>query len=283
MKMRKITSLTALLSFAFMVLSSIVLFVVPQGRVAYWADWRLWGLSKEQWGELHINLGLLFLVALAVHIYYNWKPITAYLKGRTQQLKVFTPEFNAALVLVVLFSVGTLLGLPPLSGVQALNGAFKSAGAEKYGEPPYGHAEQSTLRTFAKKTGLDLQDAVQRLRKSGFTGIAPDRPLAELAADNRTSPQRLYEAMQPPSTANAPATLPETPPPGTGNLTLVDLCRRYEMDVEAVVAGLGERNIAAAEGQTLKEIAAAAGMGSAEVYEAVRAVWSLTAARAGSG
>ncbi|MCG6895423.1 MAG: DUF4405 domain-containing protein [Desulfobacteraceae bacterium] len=275
MKIRKITSLTALLSFVFMVVSSIVLFVVPQGRVAYWADWRLWGLSKEQWGELHINLGLLFLVALAVHIYYNWKPVTAYLKDRAKQLKVLTPEFNAALVLVILFSVGTLLGLPPFSGVQALNDAFKTAGAEKYGEPPYGHAELSTLQALAKNTGINVPDALQRLRDSGFTGIAPDRSLAELAAENQTTPQRLYEAMKPPAAANAPMAMPDMPPPGTGSLTLVDLCRRYGLDMGAVAAGLDERNIAAAEGQTLKEIAAAAGMGPAEVYEAVRAVWSL--------
>ena len=51
MKMRKITSLTAALSFLLMVLTSIILYIVPQGRVAYWADWRLWGLSKTDWGN----------------------------------------------------------------------------------------------------------------------------------------------------------------------------------------------------------------------------------------
>jgi hypothetical protein len=40
MKLRKITSLTALLSFVLMLVTSIILYIVPQGRVAYWADWR---------------------------------------------------------------------------------------------------------------------------------------------------------------------------------------------------------------------------------------------------
>ncbi|MGB5619617.1 MAG: DUF4405 domain-containing protein [Desulfobacterales bacterium] len=74
MKIRKITSLTAGLAFIVMLVTSIILYVVPQGRVAYWADWKLWGLTKTDWGNIHINLGLLFLIALFLHIYYNWKP-----------------------------------------------------------------------------------------------------------------------------------------------------------------------------------------------------------------
>ena len=71
MKMREITLLTAELSFLLMVLTSVVLYIVPQGRVAYWADWRLWGLSKSDWGNIHINMGFVFLVALALQITYN--------------------------------------------------------------------------------------------------------------------------------------------------------------------------------------------------------------------
>ncbi len=48
MKVRRITSLTASLAFILMVLTSIILYVAPQGRVAYWADWRLWGLTKSE-------------------------------------------------------------------------------------------------------------------------------------------------------------------------------------------------------------------------------------------
>ncbi len=49
MNIRKTTSLTAGLSFIAMVMTSVILYIVPQGRIAYWSDWRLLGLSKEQW------------------------------------------------------------------------------------------------------------------------------------------------------------------------------------------------------------------------------------------
>ena len=87
MKMRKITSLTALVSFLLLILNSVVLYIVPHGRVAYWSDWHLWGLNKTEWGNQHIIIGILFLLALFLHIYYNWKPIVSYLKNKARQLK----------------------------------------------------------------------------------------------------------------------------------------------------------------------------------------------------
>ena len=63
MNIRRLTSLTAALAFLMMVLTSVILYIVPHGRVAYWSDWRLWGLSKTDWGNIHTNLGLLFLLA----------------------------------------------------------------------------------------------------------------------------------------------------------------------------------------------------------------------------
>ena len=68
MNVRKITFLTALLAFTFLFITSIVLYIVPQGRVANWADWRLLGMSKTEWGNVHVNMGLLFIVSILLHL-----------------------------------------------------------------------------------------------------------------------------------------------------------------------------------------------------------------------
>ena len=133
MKIRKIASLTAALSFIVMILTSIILYIVPQGRIAYWADWHLWGLTKTQWGDIHINTGILFLTALGLHIYYNWKPLINYLKDKAKNLKVFTKEFNVALIILVVFITGTYCKIPPFYSVLALSESIKDAAAEKYG------------------------------------------------------------------------------------------------------------------------------------------------------
>ena len=113
MNFRRITSLTALLSFILLVITIIVLYIVPQGRVAYWSDWRLGGLTKEQWGNIHINIGLLFLLSIFLHIYYNWKPLISYLKNKARQLRVLTPDFFAAFVVTLLFAIGTYFEVVP--------------------------------------------------------------------------------------------------------------------------------------------------------------------------
>lgn len=88
MKIRRITALMAFLSFLVMVFTSIILYIEPQGRVAYWANWSLFGLTKPQWDSIHINVGFLFLASLFLHIYYNWKVIVAYLKNKAKELKI---------------------------------------------------------------------------------------------------------------------------------------------------------------------------------------------------
>jgi hypothetical protein len=92
-----------------------------------------------------------------------------YLKDKSKAIKVFTPEFSAARIITVIFVIGTYLMMPPFSWVMSLNDHFKDSGAMKYGEPPYGHAELSSLKTFAKKLNLDLAKSIELLDQAGYT------------------------------------------------------------------------------------------------------------------
>lgn len=275
MKMRKITSLTAALAFILMVLTSIILYIVPQGRVAYWADWRLWGLSKTDWGNIHINLGFLFLVALALHIYYNWKAITAYLKNKARRMKVFTPEFNVALLVTLAFTLGTYFLLPPFSWVIDLGGRIKDKAAVTYGEPPYGHAELSSVKTFAQKTNLDLEKSMALLAAAGYVAESDQVTLEALAKLHGVAPQQLYEAMKPaapvPQADGGAPALPEAPVPGTGNLTLADFTARYNLNLKQVLRSLSDQNIEAAAELTLRVIAEKNGIGPMDLFEIIKA------------
>ena len=273
MNLRKIVSLVALLSFVVILATSVILFVAPQGRVAYWADWRLLGLDKEQWGAVHINLGFLFLAVLFVHIYYNWSPILNYLKNKRKQCKLFTVDFLAALVVVLVVAVGTLLHAPPLQSVIDLNTAIKDEAARTFGEPPYGHAELSSLEVFAVKAEVDLPTALERLRQAGYAVHDPGLSLKEIAADNGVSPQQLYLAMAPVSAQGA-KTMPESPSSGTGALPLSELCARYGLDMQTVLRGLGSAGITAKAGQSLKDIGQQYGKSPTDIYFLIRSVAS---------
>ena len=276
MRIRRITSLTASLAFVLMLLTSIILFITPQGRVAYWADWRLMGLTKTDWGNIHINLGFLFLIALSLHIYYNWKPLISYLKNKAKQIKILTPEFNVALVITILFVVGSYLLVPPFGWVMSLNDHFKDAGAEKYGEPPYGHAELSSLKTFAKKMKLDLAKSMQLLEKAGYAADHSNMTLAAIGSRYNIPPQMVYETIKPATIATAKQStgngMPESPPPGTGRLTLADLCTQYKLNMKMVVRELNKQGIKASEEMTLKKIATNNSTGPHDIYERIKSI-----------
>lgn len=277
MKIRKITSLTAALSFVLMILTSVVLYIVPQGRVAYWADWHLLGMTKTDWGNIHINLGLLFLISLFLHIYYNWKALISYLKNRAKQIKVFTPEFNLALVITITAAVGTYAMAPPFSWVMSLNDHFKDSGAETYGEPPYGHAELSSLTTFANKMNLDLEKSMKLLKQAGYSVTDSAVTLKTIGEQNDIPPQQVYETIKPAAVNTAAISkndiaLPESPQPGTGRLTLADFCAQYGLNSKWIIRELKKQAINASQELMLKTIADQNSLSPIDLYEHIKTI-----------
>lgn len=271
MNLRKLTSLTALLSFTVLTVSGLVLFLTPQGRVAYWSEWRLWGLTKEAWGAMHILLSLLFLVMGVIHIVLNWKAILHYMKDRSRQIRFTTPDLLAATALTVAFTAGPLLGLPPFRWVMDLNTYAKDQASRSYGEPPYGHAELSTLESFAQKTQLDLPKAMDLLAKAGISAQSPQERLVDVAKRHGRTPQQVYLAMK---AAEKPkplvAGLPEEVAPGLGRKTLQELCTEYHLDLGRVTTLLESRHLKVRADQPFRALAEANGTGPHELYALLR-------------
>ncbi|MBF0241066.1 MAG: DUF4405 domain-containing protein [Desulfamplus sp.] len=281
MNIRKVTSLTAFISFFVVVVTSIILYIAPQGRVAYWADWKLFGLSKDQWGDIHINVGFLFLLFLLLHIYYNWNPIVIYLKNRSKELVIFTKEFNVALILTIIFIVGTYIEIPPFSTIINISTSIKDAAAVKYGEPPYGHAELSSLTAFAKKMNIDSEGAIKSIKDAGYIVDNGSQTLQEIATINKVAPQQLYLVMSAASDKSEStqleghdkaSKLPENPPAGTGSLTLGAFCKEYNLDTNSIISSLNQANIKAKEEMTIKSIAEENKLAPLDLYERLRAI-----------
>ncbi len=268
MTMRKITSLTALISFVLMMVTSVVLYIVPSGRVAYWAGYRLWSLSKEQWGSVHINLGVLFLVAIILHIYYNWTPIVNYMKNRAKQVRIFTPDFNVSLVVTLVVFFGTLVGVPPMSSVIHLGEAITEQANLEYGEPPYGHAELSPLRDFTEKINVDLDESLVLLAKVGVQVDNPEQTIQQLADANGLSPKDIYLIVKP-SAEEVSTAMPEEAPGGTGKRTLAQICEMYKLNPAEIIQGLAAKNITAELNQPMKDIAAANSLDPHAIYAEV--------------
>ena len=89
--------------------------------------------------------------------------------------------------------------------------------------------------------------------------------------NNGVSQQQIYVTMTPASDKSSvfsgkTQTLPETPAPGTGNLTLSDLCTQYNLNLKGIIRSLKESNIRSKEDMTIKKIGEANKISPIDVY-----------------
>jgi len=273
--MRKITSLTLAIAGFIEIVTSVVLYIIPSGRVAYWADYQLFGLSKTQWGDIHITVGTLLLFAAALHIYYNWRPITAYIKNRAKKLTIFTKSFNIALLISFYFTVGTLYSLPPMNYILEFGEYFTDTANEKYGEPPYGHAELSSLKMFCGKMNIDFDKTVELLKEAGITIKGAEEPIGEIAKNNDLTPQQLHEIIKSgtiTTQSSEGAAFPDSPSPGFGSKTIKDICQIYDLSQAEVLAELKKAGFTVQLDDTVKEVGSNNGSNPMAIFEILKKV-----------
>jgi hypothetical protein len=268
---RKITSLTALLSFVVTTITSVILYIVPEGRVAYWADWHLLGMTKSQWGDVHTTVGTLFLIALILHIWLNWKPIMNYMKNRSRELVVMTGPMTVSFILVFLVFAGTLIGVPPMSTLLEYGAQIKEQATETYGNPPYGHAETSPLKKFCGFLGLDAAMAVTALHEAGFdSSINENSLIKDIARSRGVSPQHVYDIIRARQGGDPFSLMPAQPPEGTGKLTVTAVCKTYGLELEEVLARLRGAGIDATPESSFKSLAGEHDMSPRDIYLIVK-------------
>jgi hypothetical protein len=261
-KYQRFVSLTAALTFVLVFLSSGVLYFIPDRGVMAWSDWHFLGWDKQQWDNIHINLGILFLVFIIWHIYFNWKPIKAYLKVK-KEWKVFTPEFNAALVLVVIFVAGTATMTLPLSMLVNIGNGIKAKTAQSNGTPPFAYAELATLKDFCLLNRADPLAAKKRLKDAGITIDSPRKTLQQIAQEHRITPQKLYEIIYGKASGYP---LPSDLPVGMAKKSLDALVHEYRFDLNRFIEHLKFFGIEATPQMTFKRLAKANDLHPAQLY-----------------
>lgn len=257
--------------------NSIVLYVVPEGRIANWADWRFWGLDKHDWSAQHTTVGFLFIFAGLLHIYYNWKSILSYMKNKAKKLRVFTAASNLGLGLTIIFVIGTYLNVPPMSTIVEFSEHIKEGAALKYGDPPYGQAQSSSLKGFTSRLGLDLAKSIELLAAAGIEVIDEKELIVSIGERGGKTPQQIYEIIQPAgnhssdggseTSTDGSETGIKAPKSGMGKKTIAQLCEEIEQDCAMIIEGLKTKGLAVDPDQKLKDLAAENGTGPMQIYE----------------
>jgi succinate dehydrogenase hydrophobic anchor subunit len=290
--LRGFISLLTALSFLIMTVSGIILFITPQGRIAYWLDWSFWGISKTQWGDMHITTSLLFALAGLWHTWLNWRALVSYFQDKIKKTVALKAELVAAAIITVFCTVGGIYKTPPLSYILIFNDYIKESWVKTpEDEPVISHAELLSIKNFLKKVDIELEPALELLKKQGIKVAGPEEKLLDIARNNRTSPSAIYKllkTLEQKPVASAPAAiLPQqeakkTPPSstpsevksvppasktwtlelvqkefegkGVGRKTLADICKEHGLDQGAIIKKLAAKKITMASSDTLKKI-----------------------------
>ena len=191
------------------------------------------------------------------------------MKNRDKKLTIFTKNFNAALFITIIVGLGTYFMVPPFSTFLIVSENIKDAGARKYGEPPFGHAELSPLDSFVKKMELNLDTSLDKLKAAGIKIDRPDQIFLEIAKNNNKSPKKIFEIIQD-KTKTQTTMLPEIPASGTGNKTFLQLCTEYKLDPAMLSKDLGLKGLKIANDKKIKTLADSNQITSIQLYDLIK-------------
>ncbi len=265
---RKFTSLILFWAGLGLILSSVVLYIEPHGRVAFWSQWRLWGLEKTQWDDIHVAIGVLFVIALVFHLFFNWNPIIRYMRIRTPGGLGLV---SATLAITVFVAAGALFGLPPVKQVLDLENSIKKYQTKRLGNPPFGHAELAPIEDLARFTGVDPEAGLAKIRQAGLHAESIRQNLKEIAQINHTTPKKIYRIFLTARAFPPGAGLPEVPPPGIGMLSVKEFSATLGIPAEKIERLLAGMGLKVRSGDvSLKEIAVKQGMTPRQLYRKIK-------------
>ena len=265
---RSLVAFLMVTGFAVAMVTGTILYIVPKGSIANWTGWTLGGLNKDAWSDVHIVTSILFVIAGLLHLYFNWKPLKAYLFSRASRGVNRKGELAAALVLTGFVVVGALNGWPPVNYVLEFNDWARTDLWATSATAPGGPGRAAI--PAAPSATDDHEQALDRIA----AGI--DAALAEASAKSgvEAPPQATAETHETHAYSGQGGGGGRGGGRGGGSgfgrMTLADLASTYGLDYQQVSAKLAEAGIPFAEGERLRDIAARAGMTPSELGTLVR-------------
>ncbi len=241
--MRKWIDLLLFYATLVIIVSGIVLYIMPHGRVAYFTGWEFLGIDKDGWDSLHIVFGILMVVVAIWHIVVNWKVMKKYLLQK---------ESFVSILIVLGVSFGSVFNLWPFKGVMDLQEYIKNSWEVNKVSIPFGHAELLSLKEFCKKLNIPLDEAISKLNQHNIRCLK-DESLKEISKKNNTTPSNIYNIIK----SNTPSVVQSTFEVGSGigRMSLEEFCKKYNYNINKVLKLLKEKNIKANKTQTLRDIA----------------------------
>jgi hypothetical protein len=236
------------------IVSGIVLYIMPHGRVAYFTGWKFLGIDKDGWDNLHVIFALLMVIVAIWHMLINWKVMKKYLM---QKESIF------ALLITAIISIGTLTNIQPFKSVSDLEDMIKNSWEVNNEAIPISHGELMTLKEFCEKLNINLNGAVKKLKVKKYKFDINDT-LKVIATKNNTTPAQIYKLIK---NAKSVSIMSGG---GYGKMTLEEVCKKENIDINKCIEKLNQKGIKANPKSTLREIAFPNGLTPIDIIDMIK-------------
>ncbi len=183
-------------TFLLMALSGIILYFKPEGTIARWLDWDILWLDKSGWESLHTVFSFLFMAFALFHILkihlFNLR--VYFLKFRSRDK---ARELYLSLMITVLFTVGTVMMLPPFHSIYQGGNHLSALWKNRVEVADQGVSPRISLEKAAAGMGMNGEALAGWIdRQEDLEDLSPEASLMANARGNDVTPYGLYQRLK---------------------------------------------------------------------------------------
>ncbi len=191
-KWRSFVSLYLVISFFMMLISGVIMYLAPPGRIANWSNWSILGFTKKQWIAQHTLFSFLWVITVTFHLIYNWKPIVSYFRERMNSGSKIKRESFFALIVGLFVFFGTFFLIPPFSMVVDFGEYLTDSWGNPTVEPPIPHAEELKLYELASQFGTNFTELSKILKQEGYLATDSNQLVGDFAEKFDKAPSDIF-------------------------------------------------------------------------------------------
>jgi hypothetical protein len=265
--LRSFTSFCLVISTIIMSWSGFILYVAPPGRIANWGNWKLMLFTKAEWQALHTIFSYMFFILFVIHLFFvNWRTFLTYFKSKIKAGLNKKWELIAAVIVSIMFFIGTLQSWTPFGPVMNFGEQLKESWEKDNISPPVAHMEEySLIKIAADFKGTSPEDLLRTLKDSSIQVLGTDVTLKTIAFENETTPSRIYEIISRKYSSSTVSNKSEAPS-GVGKMTLNELALRLETELSKLISKVKKNGIDVTGETTIRIIADQMGITPHELY-----------------
>jgi hypothetical protein len=258
-------------SFLIILISGIVLYIAPPGRVSNWTNWMLFGFTKAGWQAIHTIFSYSFVILSIFHLFsFNWRVFIYYFTSKAAQGINKKRELLVSAGLIAILFLGTHFNIQPFKAVMDFGEWTTESWEIKEEQAPIPHAEILTIRELSGKyIKMSADSILLLLKQKGLKADSIGQTILKIGELNNLTPAKVYAIILPVNPDGTSHVEGKPQIQGLGRKTISELAKELGKEVKEVIDVLQQNNITAKPEDKIKEIAEKTGKTPTEILKII--------------